>query len=425
MTHAKWWLVVLPLTASTWRIGAAQTRPEAAPRDTSPSFSIYGFAQTDAIYDFRQNNPAWFDVNRPSELPTFTHEFGRDGRTWLSVRQTRFGVSASLPARGGGVSTTLEFDFFGVEPKAGQTTLRLQLAYGQWGKFGAGQLWSPFMDIDVFPDCLDYWGPNGMLFLRNVQAFWQPVRRDDGTRVTIALERPGASADAGIYAERIEVENIKPRFPAPDISAEYRLGRPWGYVELAGIVRWIRWDDVLDDAFDLSGGATGWGAALSSNVDVTRGDVIRLLGVYGAGVENYFNDAPVDIGPKRNAGDPRRPVRAVPLTDVGIVAFLDHRWSERLTSAIGYSRVNIGNSDAQEPSAFRTGQYALANVLFYPTKGVMMGTELQWGRRSNFADGFSSSDYRLQLSFRVEYAQRFAFGSTGPPAALPRPAGLR
>ena len=57
----------------------------------------------------------------------------------------------------------------------------------------------------------------------------------------------------------------EPRFPAPDITSEYRWGGGFGYVELAGIVRWMSWDDILPDTFNLSGTATGWGAALSSN----------------------------------------------------------------------------------------------------------------------------------------------------------------
>src|SRR5690349_6290459 len=101
------------------------------------------------------------------------------------------------------------------------------------------------MDGDLFPNILDYWGPNGMIFFRNIQVFWRPVERDNGTRVTLAFERPGASGDLGIVANRIELQNIDARFPAPDISGEYRRGAKWGYAKLAAIVRWIPWDDVL------------------------------------------------------------------------------------------------------------------------------------------------------------------------------------
>src|SRR6478672_1335568 len=140
------------------------------------------------------------------------------------------------------------------------------------------------MDLDIFPNILDYWGPNGMLFFRNVQIFWQPIN-DKHTRATIALERPGASGDQGVLADRIDVGRITPRFPAPDISGEYRYqGDKWGYVKIAGMLRWIRWDDLVPDTLDLSGGVTGWGLSLSSNYNVSKHDVLRLQAIYGAGV---------------------------------------------------------------------------------------------------------------------------------------------
>ena len=70
----------------------------------------------------------------------------------------------------------------------------------------------------------------------------------------------------------------------------------------------------------------------------------------------------------------------------------------------GYSLVNIDNSEAQTPQAFRRGQYALANLLYYPVKGVMMGGELQWGRRANHSDGYIYNDYRIQFSFKYDFA---------------------
>ena len=67
-----------------------------------------------------------------------------------------------------------------------QTTFRLRHAFGELGNFGAGQTWSAFMDIDVFPNSLEYWGPNGMVFFRNVQARWTPIQGK--SNVVVALE---------------------------------------------------------------------------------------------------------------------------------------------------------------------------------------------------------------------------------------------
>ena len=60
------------------------------------------------------------------------------------------------------------------------------------------------MDIDVFPNSLEYWGPAGMVFFRNVQVRWMPIQGD--TRLTIALERPGASAEAAPTAQAASMD---------------------------------------------------------------------------------------------------------------------------------------------------------------------------------------------------------------------------
>jgi hypothetical protein len=114
-----------------------------------PKLEIYGFAMMDAGYDFKQVDPDWFDVVRPVKLPARQDQFGADGNTYFSVRQTRFGVKSEVPTSAGALKTQFEFELFGTGSDAGQTTFRLRHAYGELGQFGAGQTWSPFMDIDV------------------------------------------------------------------------------------------------------------------------------------------------------------------------------------------------------------------------------------------------------------------------------------
>jgi hypothetical protein len=58
----------------------------------------------------------------------------------------------------------------------------------------------------------------------------------------------------------------------------------------------------------------------------------------------------------------------------------------------------------QAPDAFRTGHYALGNVLYTPVQNVLVGGELRWGRRENFSDGFESDGFKLQFSFRYNFS---------------------
>jgi hypothetical protein len=369
-----------------------------------PSFETYGFVMLDMGHDFNRVHPDWFDVMRPTKLESFDKEFGEDHNTFAGVRQTRFGVRSSTPTPVGDLKTVFEWELFGTGDDAGQTTIRLRHAYGELGAIGAGQYWSPFMDIDVFPNSIEYWGPNGMVFFRNVQVRWMPIKGD--SYLTLALERPGASADQGLYADRIELQGVTARFPVPDISGEYRSAHSWGYVEAAGILRFIEWDDTDDDEFDLSGDAVGWGVNLSSNLKPTGSDTLRLQFVFGEGIQNYMNDAPEDIGIVNNFSNPLRPIVGEPLPMYGIVAFLDHSWNPKFSTSVGYSSLDIDNTNGQAPSAFKNGRYALGNLLYYPAPNVMMGGELQWGRRENFRDGFSTDDFKIQFSFRYNFSHK-------------------
>ncbi len=391
-------LVLLASSPGAW----AQAADGQKPAEPKPSMTIYGFAMLDIGQNVGQIHPDWFDTMRVSKLPSYDNQYGEDGVAFAGVRQTRFGVKTSTPTSLGDLKTQFEFELFGTGVDSGQTTFRLRHAYGELGQVGAGQTWSPFMDPDVFPNSLEYWGPTGMVFFRNVQLRWMPVR--GASNLTLAIERPGASGDPGTLADRIEIQNIKGRTPMPDFTGSYSYGGDWGYVRVAGALRKINWDDMLDDQYDLSGSATGWGVNLSSNLKPSSRDVIRLQFMFGEGVQNYMNDSPTDIAIERNPGSTTSPIVGKPVPVMGIVAFLDHAWSDKWSSTLGYSLADHDNLEGQAPDSYKKGQYALFNLLYSPVANVMMGGEFQWGRRENFTDGFTYDGVKVQFSFKYNFS---------------------
>jgi hypothetical protein len=380
--------------------------PVAQAQESKTRVDIYGFAMLDMGYQSKQNDPAWFDVLRPTKLPSFENEYGEDGRFFSGVRQSRLGVKSFTQTEMGELKTIFEFEMFGTGVDAGQTTIRLRHAWGELGKWGFGQSWSPFMDIDVFPNSIEYWGPNGMAFFRNVQARWMPVQDEHG-RIWIALERPGASGDAGVANEFIGGD-LQARFPLPDLSAQFRRNISRGYVQASGIVRKMNWDDnnKTNANGDLTGDATGWGIAGTSNLKAGERALARLSVLYGEGIQNYLNDAPVDVAPQTSGTT----IEGVALPILGISAFVDITWNPKWTSSIGYSMVDIDNTDLQAGTAYKKGQYGLANLLFSPVKDVMMGGEIQWGDREN-KNGFTSDDLRFQFSAKYNFATSVGGGN--------------
>lgn len=364
-------------------------------QESGNRIDLYGFAMMDMGYDAMQVDPDWYDVLRPTKLPSFEDEFGADGNFYASVRQSRFGVKGFFPtANGKEIKTIFEFELFGVGSDAGQTTFRLRHAWGEYGDWGAGQTNSVFMDMSVFPNSIEYWGPNGMVFFRNVQLRWMPMQGDN--ELFIALERPGASGDPGVLVGEPDIANLTPHFPLPDVSAHYRMNRDWGHLQIAGILRKMEWEDSTPTPVDLSGSATGWGINVSSNLKFGD-DTLRLQVVVGEGVQNYMNDATQDVGATGTADVGE----ALPM--VGVVAFYDRTWSSDWTSTVGFSLLDIDNSAAQDPSAFASGYYALVNLLNHSVENLMWGGELQYGKRENNSDGYSSDDLRIQFSFKYSF----------------------
>jgi len=362
---------------------------------------IYGFIHVNAIYDTKQMDPKWFDVPRPTKLPAYKDQFAPDGQMLFSVRQTRFGVRGYTPTPMGELKTWFEFDLFGSGADAGQTTFHLRHAFGEIGKFGVGQTWSPFVDPDLFPNDLEYWGPNGMANIRSMQIRYTPIQGE--TNFMIALEKPGATADDGVYADYVELKNVKPHFTLPDLTSGYRRATQWGYIKLAGVLRQLKWKDIDSTGKDLSGQKVGWGLNLSSKIKVLSKDAIHIQVLYGEGIESYVRDAPADVAIKNNGTS----AEGVPLPVLGIVAFYDHYWSEKFSTTLGYSAAQITNSNGQSPSAFKMGQYILGDFIYYPARDVIVELELQYLTRKNFSDGWNTNDPSIEFAFRYNFSQKF------------------
>jgi hypothetical protein len=370
------------------------------------TFEVYGFAMMDAGYNVDQINPNWFDALRVTKLPSYKNQFAPDGTTFFGVRQSRFGVKGWTETPIGELKTCFEFDMFGVGVDEGQTTMRLRHAYGEFGRVLAGQTNSPFMDGDVWPNSLEYWGPSGMVFFRNVQLRYAAMTGEN--EVFIAIERPGASADQGTEAGRIELDSVVGRLALPDFSAHYKRSGDWGHIQIAGMLRDIKWKDIhTTGGYDLSDQVLGWGLNFSTVLNLGSSDIFRGQFVYGEGIENYMQDCPADVGVLDNSSDPNKPLKGKALPVTGIVAFLDHNWNPRLSTAIGWSQVHIQNTAQGSPTSYKNGQYALVNLLYTPIPNFLVGAELQYGKRDNFSDGFSSHATKVQLSFKYSFSQSF------------------
>jgi len=387
-------------------IGAATAAPASA-EDTGRSFELYGFAQADFIQDIDGRlDPNWDDAFRPSKIG-IDEQFGGDGQSSISVKQSRFGVKGSMPTGEGGtpLNFKFEFDLFGTGVDAGQTTFRLRHAYGEWGPLLAGQTNTLFMDGDVFPNTIDYWGPAGMVFYRNVQIRYTPFKTEN-SHFSIAVERPGNDIDSGNLRliegfEDVQVQNDE---ALPDLTAQYRYGGDWGHVQVAGILRKVGFE-VRETPADRwsSGSETGWGVNVGSAINTFGQDKILLQVVYGEGIASYMNDGGMDLAPTATFDDTAvTDVQAEAVQLTGIVAYYDHYWSDQWSSSIGYSYTEVDNTNFQAADTFNKGEYASVNLLHYPGENLMIGGEFLYGRRTN-NDGADGDDVRFQFTVKYNF----------------------
>ncbi|HEY1929969.1 MAG TPA: DcaP family trimeric outer membrane transporter [Caulobacteraceae bacterium] len=382
-----------------------------APRN----FEIYGFAQADYIQDFKRVDPNWDATLRPSKIPTTPGEFGSNGQSIISVRQSRFGVQASQEVAGEPFYVKFEFDLFGTGANEGQTTFRLRHAYGSWGPILAGQTNSVFMDADNFPNVIDYWGPNGMIFVRTPQIRY--TWKSGPHEIAVALEHVLNNIDPG------NIREFDPELPVtndekvPDLTAHYRYDGAFGHVQLAGVLRRVGYDTPAPFNDEPKGHNTGWGVNLSSNVKTWQKDVLHVSAVYGHGIASYMNDGGVDLAPQtlvqppaHSFAGPTFTTEAVPIW--GVMAYYDHYWTKVLSSSFGYSEVRVVNTPVQDPSAFKVGQYASANLLWSPDPRILIGGEFLWGRLVDKSGttcptcGLPSmgDDTRFQLTFKYSFS---------------------
>jgi hypothetical protein len=379
------------------------------------SFEIYGFAEADAIYDFGRMDPDWDDAYRPSKIANPEGEYGSDGQASVSVKQSRFGVKGTMPTAEGHSPITFkfEFDLFGVGSDAGQTTFRLRHAYGEWGSLLAGQTNSIFMDIDVFPNVIDYWGPDGMVFWRNVQIRWTPWKTEHSS-FAIGLEEPSNDVDPGQIREFDPTlgTNLQSDEKVPNLAAHWRTSGDWGHVQVAGILRDLGYDTKGTEENGFSntpkGSVTGWGVNLSGSINVFDKDKILLQYVYGHGIASYMNDGGMDLSAKgrlpTDTDSGNVSAEAIPLT--GIVAYYDHYWNDRFSTSFGYSTTFVDNTNLQDPGTYKSGQYASANLLYTPVPNVMIGGEVLWGDLEVFR-GDTQDDVRVQFTVKYSWGKTF------------------
>jgi hypothetical protein len=356
---------------------------------TDTELSIGGFIQADLIYDLDESTG---DLFLPASLSVSDSD--DEERFRAHARTSRLSVKTKTPSEYGDVKTLLEGDFFGGggnEVSSNSSSFRLRHAYAEVGNFGAGQTWSNFMHLEAYPSTLDFQGPSGLQFVRQVQArYTHPV--DDTISVIGSLENSELFARVeGEAAPISESTNFGIRAgldKAPDAVLAVKYKDDNTSVKAAGIVRYLSAPNGGDSTL-------GWGASVTAAADVWEGGKVMAGVNYGEGIGRYLlnsgggPDAFIDA-----SGD----IEAV--EQYGAYAGISQAVTPSVTASLLYGRYQA--LDTFQPTDLETTQTVHATVSWAATDRVSVGGEVIYGTREN-ANGDEDDALRLQSAVKVNF----------------------
>jgi len=276
-----------------------------------------------------------------------------------------------------------ENDFFG---SSGGMAYRVKQLWGEYYNVTAGWTFSVFEDPDVWPDTVDFEGPNSMIFAR------QPTLRyllklDDHWQMNFGIQQPSSDIDT------FNTTNVTAVNHAPDGGINVRWeDKKVGHVQLAAILREVGANSpTLRDQSVL-----GWGLMAATSINVFEKDSVQLQATYGHGYFHFANDN--FTYPGFNGGDAAYDssgnLKALPFFS-GMAAYT-HQWCDSFRSTASFGYNDLDNTASQGPLAYNKTYYASANVIYQVRKRLSVGLEGLYGKKE-VNSGADGEVFRIQM----------------------------
>ena len=380
---------------------------------TNTSFKVGGYVKFDIHWTSVQGLGDSFSTTAiPLEGSA---QDASDGHTRLLARQTRFNIQTRTPSDFGEIKTYIEGDFEGGggnETLSNSSGLRLRHAYGTIGNFKAGQTWSNFMILGAYPDTIDFFGPQGMIFVRQAQIHYT-VPFEGGWKLELSAENPQSitrgpgSAAASFSGVGSNDDQI------PDFTAKVTFAGSWGFASLAGLV------GALDVNTTVTGGVPPvdeteviWGVHGGARINTWGKDSVAGIVAYLDGANRYMLGAGLaagDIGGYIDLSVPGSP-DVETIEQLGAALSYEHWWSDNLRSTIagGYSQIDF--PDRIHPGVSFAGlkestASAHLNLMWSPASRVTLGIEYIFGYATFNVSGIDDDN----TAHRVQAMAKWSF----------------
>ncbi len=316
---------------------------------------------------------------------------GGGSQFYMNARGSSLSVDVRAPDVAGDPRFYYNNDFFAGGVNSGMG-YRVKHLYGQFYNITAGHTYSVFEDPDVWPDTVDFEGPNSMIFAR------QPTVRyllplNEHWQINFGVQQPASEVDNTGLADVSSADH------APDGGFNIRWeDSKVGHFQFATILRQVGAESqTLGDDSVL-----GWGLMASAGLNVFKRDSIQAQLTYGEGYFHFANDnfSYGGFSGGDAAYDSSGNLQALPYFSA--MAGYTHHWSDKFRSTASFGFVNLDNETSQGPLAYHNTYYSSANLVYQLHKRLSIGLEGLYGMKET-KNGETGDVFRIQvgLSFSL------------------------
>jgi outer membrane DcaP-like protein len=280
----------------------------------------------------------------------------------INAKGSQLRIDVRAPEIAGAPRFYYENDFYG--SGGGEFPYRLRHLYGEIYNIIVGQTFSTFEDPDVWPDTVDYEGPNSAIFARRPLLRYQH-RIGEEWQLNFGIEQPEAEVDTSSEPA------ASGRNSTPDGGVNGRWERSGvGHVQFASIFRDIGVRGSTRGNQDVF----GWGLNLSAGIDTFGRDSAQGQLTYGDGLFRYCND---DFQNNDAAFDSQGHLEAIPYFG-GMLGYT-HHWDDSFRSTLSYGYVHLDNTASQAGNAYHETHYGSLNLTWQLRERFSVGLEELYG----------------------------------------------
>ncbi len=359
--------------------------------DTGNLLKIDLVAQVDAMADTTYMGAP--DLFVPSSIPVRgAPYYGTGWRSNMSAKQSIFRMDFRRDTDYGTLKVVYKNNFFG--SGTGDMPYNLQYFYGELDNerftLLAGYNISAFTDIDVFPNTLDYEGPNSFTFKYGPQIRFSPILYKHGDSLLtlpLSMEKPNADITT--------IEGFNTYSRRPDFVFGLRWEAPSWHIQWANLWRDLR----VESATARTRGTNGYATQLTGSTKLFERDSVQGWVSNGRGYANFLQDiSGLGLDAAFNTQGDLRGIRAR-----GWGAGYTHGWSSDLSSSMsyGYLRISPQSNLLLNQTLPKSTKFASFNLAWQFSERAMVGIEYLWGQNIDLTDARGQGQ-RIQTTLRYD-----------------------